>query len=100
MELKAGESEVPKCGSYGRRGAGRKRSGHVGCERRKSRLCRGEEEGAEAFFPPPSDDELGRSKAAMREQTKGWAASVGNRGSAVVRRRERRCCLLRRVTTN
>jgi hypothetical protein len=40
----------------------------VGCERRKSRLCRGEEEGAEAFFPPPSDDELGRSKAAMREQ--------------------------------
>ena len=55
-----------------------------GCERRQSRLCRGEEERAEAFFPPPSDDELGRSKAAMREQQapkKNCASSKPKRNS-------------------
>jgi hypothetical protein len=60
-------------------------SRHVGCECRKSRLCRGEEERVDTLFRPratstkraseastsPSGelwDELGRSKAAMREQ--------------------------------
>jgi hypothetical protein len=91
--LGASANRVPPCQTERSRWLGaseiaRRRtrwSGQVSWERRKSRLCRGEEERAEAFClrratstkraseasTSPSGelwDELGRSKAAMREQ--------------------------------